>query len=97
MSTFLKATAAAALFSCAATLAIAQGTQNPTGDARPLPPSSSDNTAPYDKKAEPTNPTRAAPPADATQSGSRPIGPPAEPAPTDPTKKQFDQMDREKK
>jgi hypothetical protein len=96
MSRLLKATAAAALLSCTATLAMAQGEQNPTGDARPLPPSSSADggNAPYDQRSEPTNPTRSAP--GNLQSGSRAIGPPAEPVPADPTKRQFDQMEREK-
>jgi hypothetical protein len=69
MSKIVKAGAALTLLLSGATYVMAQA-QNPNADARPFPPDG-ENTQPYDKTKQPTNP-----PADAGV-GSRPMGPPA--------------------
>jgi hypothetical protein len=76
MSKILKAAAAAALIASGATVVLAQGAQNPTGDQRPIAPGASEPTQPNDKKEQPTNATPSAPQA-TPGVGSRPIGPPA--------------------
>jgi hypothetical protein len=89
MSKFVTAAAAASLVAFGATLALAQGTQNPNADKRPFSQDGTNNT-PYDKKAEPTN--------KATEPGvgSRPIGPSKDETPTDPVQKNMPQPELKK-
>ena len=91
MNKVLKSVGMAALLAAGSTLVMAQAqNQNPTGDKRPLSPGGVDNPSVNDQKAEPTNPTKMAPPAN-TGTGSRPLTPGKEnaaPAETKDTKGQ---------